>query len=154
MPVSRYEETHLGDISFMKKWIKPVSAMALASVFFGLPMAHQDQAASKPKYSAKVPKFVKTPDKVETKSLGTLEFFDGMPSKETLRKVYDNLDLTRGITVFLDGIQISSHYAMFRGLREAGVKPGEVGITETLLDARSLVLTPTPPRFTYSRRSI
>jgi hypothetical protein len=105
-------------------------------------MTPHANAASKPKYSAKVPEFVTTPDKVETKTLGTLEFFDGMPSPETTRKVFDQLDLTRGITSFLDGIPISSLYAMLRGLREAGVKPGEVRITETLLDARSLLLTP------------
>ncbi len=118
-----------------------IISLCLSFLMLGGLTTHQAQAAE-PKYKAKVPKFVMTPDKFETKSLGTLEFFDGMPSKETLRKVYDNLDLTRGITVFLDGIQISSHYAMLRGLRQAGVKPGEVGITETLLDARSLLLTP------------
>ena len=126
----------------MKTWIKPLSATALASAFLVLPMASQAEAVSKPKYSAKVPDSVKTPDKVETKSLGALEFFDGMPTAETLRKVYDNLDLTRGVTVFLDAIPITSLYAMNHGLRKAGVKPGEVGITETLLDARSLLLTP------------
>ena len=100
------------------------------------------QAHAEPKYSADVPESVKTPDKVETERLGTLEFFDGMPSPETTQKVYDNLDLTRGITAFLDGIPITSMYAMLHGLREAGVAPGEVGISETLLDARSLLLTP------------
>ena len=99
-------------------------------------------AYAEPKYSADVPESVKTPDKVETKSLGTLEFFDGMPSPETLRKVYDNLDLARGTTVFLDAIPITSMYAMLRGLRQAGVKVGEVAISETLWDARSLFLTP------------
>jgi len=111
------------------------------SAFF-LALVSMPQAYAQPKYSADVPKFVTTPDKVETERLGTLEFFDGMPSPETAQKVYDNLDLTRGITTFLDGIPISSLYAMNRGLREAGVKPGEIGITETLLDARSLLLTP------------
>jgi len=65
-----------------------------------------------------------------------------MPNPETVRKVYDNLDLTRGITTFLDGIPITSMYAMLHGMREAGIAPGEVGMTETLLDARSLLLTP------------
>jgi hypothetical protein len=99
-------------------------------------------AASKPKYSADVPKSLMTPDKVQTESLGTLEFFDGMPSSETRRKVYDNLDLTRGVTVFLDAIPITSMHAILRGQREAGMKVGEVGIFENFLDARSLYLTP------------
>ena len=30
-----------------------------------------------------------TPDKVETR-IGTLEFFDGFPKEETVKKVYDN----------------------------------------------------------------
>ncbi len=111
------------------------------SAFF-LALASMPQAHAEPKYSADVPESVTTPDNVETERLGTLEFFDGMPSQATAQKVYDNLDLTRGITSFLDGIPISSLYAMNRGLREAGVKPGEIGITETLLDARSLLLTP------------
>ena len=111
------------------------------SAFF-LALASMPQAHAEPKYSADVPESVKTPDKVETERLGTLEFFDGMPSPETTQKVYDNLDLTRGVAAFLDGIPITSLYALNRGLREAGVAPGEVGISETLLDARSLLLTP------------
>ena len=39
-----------------------------------------------PKYSADVPKSILTPDKVETKLLGTLEFSDGTPSKATVEK--------------------------------------------------------------------
>ena len=45
--------------------------------------------AQAPKYAADVPESVLTPDKVETKLLGDLEFFDGMPSKETVTKAYD-----------------------------------------------------------------
>jgi hypothetical protein len=109
---------------------------------FILASASMPQAHAEPKYSAKVPESVKTPDKVETDRLGTLEFFDGMPSPETVQKVYDNLDLTRGVTAFLDGIPIASMYAMLTGFRDAGVKIGEIGITENLMDARTLILTP------------
>jgi len=109
---------------------------------FCLALVSMPQAHAEPKYSADVPESVTTPDKVETERLGTLEFFDGMPKPETVRKVYDNLDLTRGIAAFLDGIPITSMYAMLHGMREAGIAPGEVGMTETLLDARSLLLTP------------
>lgn len=118
------------------------SAIMVASAFLVLLPEHIPQAHAEAKYSADVPEYVKTADKVETQSLGTLEFFDGMPSRETLQKVYDNLDLTRGVTAFLDGIPITSIYALLHGFQEAGVAPGEVGITETLVDARSLMLTP------------
>ena len=39
------------------------------------------------------PAAVTTPDRVETR-IGTLRFTDGMPSQETLDKVYDHLDFT------------------------------------------------------------
>ena len=52
--------------------------------------------AEGPKYAAKVPDSVKTPDKVHTELLGDLEFFDGAPSKATVKKAYDFLDFSRG----------------------------------------------------------
>jgi hypothetical protein len=94
------------------------------------------------KYAANVPEAVTTPDTLETKLLGTLRFFDGMPDEATVEKAYNALDLTRGITAFLDGIRIASVYALLNGYREAGVAPGEIAIHEELMDARSLWLTP------------
>jgi hypothetical protein len=38
-----------------------------------------------------IPPHIATPDSIES-SLGTLEFKDGAPSKETIDKVYDHLD--------------------------------------------------------------
>jgi hypothetical protein len=99
-------------------------------------------AQAAPKYTADVPNSITTPDEVETKLLGTLKFFDGMPDAETVEKAYRALDLTRGITAFLDGIRIASVYALLNGYREAGVAPGEIAIHEELMDARSLWLTP------------
>jgi len=61
-----------------------------------------------PKYSADVPEFLLTPDKVETEFLGDLEFFDGMPSESTVRKAYDFLDLSRGVEAFLNGMPAAS----------------------------------------------
>ena len=46
---------------------------------------------------------ISTPKSVKT-SLGTLEFFDGVPTDDTVAKVYDNLDVMRGVQVFLDTI--------------------------------------------------
>ncbi len=37
------------------------------------------------------------PDRVQTERLGTLGYFDGMPTEATVRKVYDNLDFSRGM---------------------------------------------------------
>jgi hypothetical protein len=99
------------------------------------------QGTQKPKYSAEVPEFLLTPDKVKTDLLGDLEFFDGMPSESTVKKTYDFLDLSRGVEAFLNGMPATSIYAMLEGLKQAGLEPGDLGITEDLLDARGLLLT-------------
>ena len=98
--------------------------------------------AQQPKFAAKVPESVKTPDKVHTKFLGDLELFDGTPSQETVNKTYDFLDFSRGTTAFLKGIPAASIYAMLEGFKQAGINPGDLGITEDLMDARTLFLTP------------
>ena len=88
-----------------------------------------------------IPDSIRTPDIVETR-LGTLEFFDGYPSVETVDAVYDNLDFQRGVRVFLDALPIASLYAMREGFREAGMVDGTVGIFEELMDSKTLFLTP------------
>ncbi len=85
--------------------------------------------AQTPKYAADVPEFLLTPDKVETDLLGDLEFFDGMPSEATVQKTYDFLDLSRGVDAFLNGMPATSTYAFLEGLKDAGLKPGDLGIT-------------------------
>ena len=99
------------------------------------------RAQAEPTYAADVPESVTTPDTVRTRALGKLEFFDGMPSKESVKKLYDNLDLVRGETAFLDGIPVAAIQAFVMGLPKVGVQPNEIGITETLQDARSIWLT-------------
>ena len=99
------------------------------------------QEVPKPKYSADVPEFLLTPDKVETEFLGDLEFFDGMPSESTVNKAYDFLDLSRGVETFLSGMPAASIYAMLEGFADAGLEPGDLGIYEELMDAKSLFLT-------------
>jgi hypothetical protein len=95
-----------------------------------------------PKYKAKVPDSIRTPNNVETKTLGTLQSFDGMPSAETVAKTYDYLDVARAAEAFLAAVPATSAYSVMEGFREAGLKPGDLGLAEELLDARSLFLTP------------
>mgnify|MGYP001106401006 CR=1 FL=1 len=92
-------------------------------------------------YAAETPAAVLTPDVVETQRLGTLRFFDGMPDEDTVRKAYDNLDFVRGVEAFLSGMPAASVYAMCHGFEQAGIPAHTVGISEDLLDARSLWLT-------------
>jgi hypothetical protein len=89
-----------------------------------------------------IPAAITTPDRVETR-IGTLEFFDGFPTPETVERVYDNLDFMRGVEAFLSGCPAASLYAMLEGIGSNGVdRNGAISITETLLDARALYLTP------------
>ncbi len=95
-----------------------------------------------PKYKADVPESIRTPDTVHTRTLGTLRFFDGMPSAETVAKTYDYLDVARAAEAFLAGIPATSAHSVMEGFRQVGMQPGNLGIAEDLLDARSLFLTP------------
>jgi hypothetical protein len=59
-------------------------------------------------------KSISTPDRVETR-IGTLDFKDGMPSKETIDKVYDNLDFTHGFEAFVNTMRGVSIHALRTG---------------------------------------
>ena len=61
-----------------------------------------------------IPEAITTPDRVETR-IGTLEFFDGIPTKETSSRVYYYLDFSRAMETFLHGIPAAS----VEGLRSA-----------------------------------
>ncbi|WP_421215143.1 DUF1254 domain-containing protein [Aeromonas jandaei] len=93
------------------------------------------------KYKADVPASIMTPDRIHTDLLGDLSFYDGMPSEDTVRKAYDFLDFSRGTEAFLTGMPAASIYSILEGIKNAGVKPGDLGIFENLVDARSLLLT-------------
>lgn len=94
------------------------------------------------KFATRIPTGITTPDKVETR-IGTLEFFDGFPTPQTVKRVYDNLDFMRGVEAFLVGMPAASTLANRNGLRDAGVvRNGDVGIFADLLDAHTVMLTP------------
>jgi hypothetical protein len=60
-----------------------------------------------PGYNTPILENVITPDTVES-VIRTLKFVAGMPTKDTSKRVYDNLDLLRGMETFLIRI-ISLH---------------------------------------------
>ena len=78
-----------------------------------------------PGYNQKIPDKIMTPDTVETR-IGTLKFFDGLPTKETSQKVYDNLDFMRAVEVFLNFIPAASIEAIRLGMAEQGAVKGDV----------------------------
>ena len=93
------------------------------------------------KMTTDVPEGITLPDNFDT-SIGTLEFFDGFPSKETVSKAYDFLDLQRGVNVFLDEMRAVSSLALCEGLRTLGVtQSNQVAVFENLMDSKALWLT-------------
>ena len=98
-------------------------------------------AQNPPKYSADVPAWITTPDKVETR-IGTLRFHNGAPDEETVSWSRP-ARFSRGVDAFLTGIPATSVRAACNGPEKTGIKANEAfGITENLMDARSLFLTP------------
>lgn len=94
-----------------------------------------------PKMRTEIPSSITTPDTLET-PLGTLRFFDGLPDADTVRKVYDNLDLIRGVDVFLNTMSAASTLANIEGLKSVGCDMFAAVIHENRVDARTLLLTP------------
>jgi hypothetical protein len=84
---------------------------------------------------------ISTPNSVKT-FLGTLEFFDGVPTDDTVTKVYDNLDVMRGTQVFLNTLGGASMYRLRAGNKKVGVDgSNKISIFSKLLDSQSLYLT-------------
>ena len=69
-------------------------------------------------------------------------FSDGFPADDTVAKVYDNLLFMRGVEVFLNCMRGASTEAVRRGMIAVGCVDGSIGLTETLMDSKSLFLTP------------
>jgi len=121
---------------------RALRVLTLAAVFaVVIPYAPSAFAEVTPGFNNEIPEKIMTPDSVETR-IGTLEFFDGMPSADTVTRVYDNLDFLRGVEVFLNGIPATSIEGLRLGMRQLGVKEtNHVMITDTLLDSEGLFLT-------------
>ncbi|CDF78873.1 conserved hypothetical protein (DUF1254) [Formosa agariphila KMM 3901] len=95
----------------------------------------------KAKFNTDVPEKILTPDVVDTR-LGTLNFFDGLPSEETTKKMFDNLDFMRGVETFLNGIPATSIEGIRLGLEELGAnESNKVVIFDDLMDSNPLFLT-------------
>ncbi|MEY8120863.1 DUF1254 domain-containing protein [Falsihalocynthiibacter sp. BN13B15] len=94
-----------------------------------------------PGYNHLIPLGIMTPDKTET-SIGTLEFHDGRPTKETVQRVYDNLDFARGMETFLNFIPATSLEGIRRGMKQMNVtQANQVVIFDKLMDSGPLFLT-------------
>jgi hypothetical protein len=119
--------------------VKQISSpLAVALAIAVLPLAGMQSAQAQ--VSPETLKSISMPDKVET-SIGTLEFFDGVPNDASIDKLYDNLDRMRGVQAYLDNQGAASLYAMRMGNAGIGASSNTVTITGQLLKPESLYLT-------------
>ena len=126
----------------MNKLPQIVIALASATILIAsIQSAFAVTETATPGFNHKIPDEIMTPDKVETR-IGDLNFFDGIPTDETITKVYDNLDFYRGVEVFLNFIPATSIEGIRLGMKEMGADDyNEVLIFDDLLDSNPLFLT-------------
>lgn len=123
----------------MSALLKHLLSSAYGLLLMGLASAHAEDAKS---FTANPPDSILTPNSVQTQ-VGTLNFQDGAPDDATVKLAYDQLDLARGIETFMKGMPATSVYAACKGIASIGVTANEAfGMTEDMMDARSLFLTP------------
>ena len=110
----------------------------LAEVFWA-----QDTSGAEPpkmKMTTEIPLGIATPDEVKTR-LGTLNFLDGVPEKESAQKVYNFLDFQHAFQAYMSGVQIASMDAIRKGLLEFGPANTTAVLFEDLMDSKALFLT-------------
>ena len=83
---------------------------------------------------------ISTPDRVESR-IGTLEFTDGAPTRETVETLYDHLDFVHGLNAFLNAFPAASTQAIREGFLSIGVQDNAVLIFSQLMDSASQFLT-------------
>jgi hypothetical protein len=119
--------------------MRPIKIFGLAMICAGVALTGGTEAGIA-QATAEIPSILITPDKLDSR-IGTLEFKDGAPSAETVQKVYDTLDFTRGLDAFLNSYGGASAYAIRQGLLSIGAEDNTVTIYPELMDSKSLFLT-------------
>lgn len=95
----------------------------------------------KMKMSTEIPVSIKAPKTVNT-SIGVLNYFDGVPDEETVSTVYNYLDRSRAVEVYLNSIPALSINALYEGQFAAGADASnKVCIFDNLMNSKSLFLT-------------
>jgi hypothetical protein len=80
------------------------------------------------------------PGSVETR-IGTLEFSDGVPSRDTARTVFDTIDFSRALSVYNNSFRGASALALKKGFSSIGADDNDIIVFSKLMDASSLFLT-------------
>ena len=96
---------------------------------------------TKLKMTTDIPSSITASGKVET-SIGTLDYFDGVPSEKTVETVYDYLDRSRAVNVYLNSIPALSVAMLREGQASIGcATSNQICIWDTLMDSTTVLLT-------------
>jgi hypothetical protein len=125
-----------------KKTTSSILALGAALVLVQALMTSSASAEEKtPGYNHKIPESILTPHDLKTR-IGTFEYFDGIPTRETADAIYNNLDYIRGVETFLNGLPAASLEAIRRGQAGLGLEhSSQVLIFDELMDSNALFLT-------------
>jgi hypothetical protein len=134
----------------IRRTLSPLSIVCVAGISAGCatypaparsPEAPAPSANSPRAQSAgNMPEFITAKDKYET-SIGTLDFWDGVPTEATAEKVRDALAFNNALAAYNNSFRGASAYAIAKGFRDIGAEFNTVVIFSELMDAKSLFLT-------------
>ncbi len=122
----------------MKTVVMAAVVMAAAVTAAGMAWAKEPP---KMKLTTPIPPEITTPETLETR-IGTLNFKNGLPDSATMDKLWDNLDFTRAVEVYLNALPAVSLYSARKGPRDVGVPDNTIMTMETLMDSTGMYLTP------------
>jgi hypothetical protein len=122
------------------RWLaKPLAGLVAATFLGGATLSKAETPT--PGFNHEMPESLLTPDSVET-SIGTLEFFDGLPTEKTTEMLYNNLERIRGTEAFLNFVPAASLEALRTGLVSMGVSAAnDCVLFDRLMTSDSLFLT-------------
>jgi len=115
--------------------------LALAGALVTSLSACNSTVPPKMKMTTDIPASVTAEDKVVT-SIGTLKYFDGVPTAKTVETVYDYLDRSRAVNVYINSIPALSVNALREGQAAAGcVTSNQICIWDNLMNSTTVLLT-------------
>jgi len=93
------------------------------------------------KMTTPIPESITAPDEVKT-SIGTLKYFDGVPTEGSTKAIYDYLDTSRAVNVYLNSIPALSVNALREGQAAMGADTcNKICIWDSLMDSTTVLLT-------------
>ncbi len=122
-----------------------IAGILMSTLANGLssPMGFAETTASKKvsqNFTTPIPSGILTPDTVKT-SIGTFNFFDGLPDKASANLAYENLDFIRAYEIFLSLMPAASIEMLRQGHKKMGVGDYSEVMLMSPLESNPIFLT-------------